>query len=66
MQETEGDAVMGESLYQKLLEGPGMTDDELPQFEDFDKLKAKLAEIFANKTRAEWTEIFGKNLENIN
>ena len=31
------------------------------QFEDFDKLKAKLAEIFAKKTRAEWTEIFGKN-----
>ena len=48
-------------FYQRLLEGLGVTDDELPQFEDFDKLKAKLADIFSKKTRAEWTEIFGKN-----
>ena len=47
-------------FYQRLLEGLGVTEDELPQFEDFDKLKAKLAEIFATKTRAEWTEIFGR------
>ena len=48
-------------FYQRLLEGLGVTDDELPQFEDFDKLKEKLADIFSKKTRAEWTEIFGKN-----
>ena len=48
-------------FYQRLLEGLGVTDDELPQFEDFDKLKANLADIFSKKTRAEWTEIFGKN-----
>ena len=48
-------------FYQLLLDGLGVTDEELPQFDDFDQLKAKLAEIFAQKTRDEWTEIFGKS-----
>ena len=47
-------------FYQLLLDGLGVTEEELPQFDDFDQLKAKLAEIFAQKTRDEWTEIFGK------
>ena len=48
-------------FYQLLLDGLGVTDQELPQFDDFDQLKARLSEIFAMKTRDEWTEIFGKN-----
>ena len=48
-------------FYQLLLDGLGVTEDQLPQFDDFDQLKVKLAEIFATKTRDEWTEIFGKS-----
>ena len=47
-------------FYQLLLDGLGVTEEELPQFDDFDQLKVKLAEIVSKKTRDEWTEIFGK------
>ena len=41
-----------------MLEKLGISDDDLPQFDDFDQLKLKLAEIFSEKTRDEWSEIF--------
>ena len=43
-----------------LLEKLGISDDDLPQFDDFDQLKLKLADIFLQKTRDEWSAIFGK------
>ena len=46
-------------FYQILLEKLEASDDELPQFDNFDELKLKLGEIFASKTRDEWSEIFG-------
>ena len=48
-------------FYQVLLEKLGISDDDLPQFDDFDKLKLKLADIFLQKTRDEWSAIFGIN-----
>jgi len=45
-------------FYQEMLEKLGTSDDDLPQFDDFDQLKLKLAEIFSEKTRDEWSEIF--------
>ena len=47
-------------FYQVLLEKLGISDDDLPQFDDFDQLKLKLADIFLQKTRDEWSAIFGK------
>ena len=41
-----------------MLEKLGTSDDDLPQFDDFDQLKLRLAEIFSEKTRDEWSEIF--------
>lgn len=35
-----------------------MSDEELPQFENFLENKKKLTEIFRSKTQEEWTEIF--------
>ena len=46
-------------FYQILLEKLEASDDELPQFDNFDELKLKLGDIFARKTRDEWSEIFG-------
>ena len=46
-------------FYKILLEKLEASDDELPQFDNFDELKLKLGEIFATKTRDEWSEIFG-------
>ena len=46
-------------FYKILLEKLEASDDELPQFDNFDELKLKLGEIFASKTRDEWSEIFG-------
>jgi len=47
-------------FYKTLLEKLEISSDDLPQFDDFDELKAKLANIFATKTRDEWSEIFDK------
>jgi len=45
-------------FYQTFLEKLGLSDDDLPQFDDFDELKVKVADIFRGKTRAEWCEVF--------
>ena len=61
-------------FYQTFLDKLGLTDDDLPQFDDFDELKVvvasahpcptyrllqvKVKEIFGKKTRQEWCEIF--------
>jgi len=45
-------------FYNLLLEKLNITDDDLPQFDDFDEMKVKLAKIFSKKTRDEWCEIF--------
>lgn len=45
-------------FYEKFLELIGLSDDDLPQFDDFDELKEKLSSVFLTKTRDEWTSIF--------
>ena len=45
-------------FYQTMLDKLNLTQEELPHFGDFDKLKAKLANIFLEKTRDEWCAIF--------
>ena len=49
-------------FYNVLLEKLETTEAHLPHFDDFDQLKEKLAEIFLQKTRDEWSDIFGKEL----
>ena len=46
-------------FYRVLLEKFEITDDYLPQFDEVDQLKQKLANIFLQKTRDEWSAIFG-------
>ena len=41
-------------FYNVLLDKLGLTDEELPQFEDFDEMKLKLGEIFRSRTQAQW------------
>ena len=41
-------------FYNVLLNKLGLTDEELPQFEDFDEMKLKLGEIFRSRTQAQW------------
>jgi len=45
-------------FYETFLEKLGVSDDDLPQFDDFDELKTKVAEIFKTKTRDEWCKVF--------
>jgi len=45
-------------FYNILQERLGVCDEDLPQFDDFDELKEKLAKIFIEKTRDEWCAIF--------
>jgi len=45
-------------FYNTFLEKLELNDDDLPQFDDFDELKVKLAKIFSEKTRDEWCKIF--------
>ncbi|XP_061172372.1 alpha-methylacyl-CoA racemase-like [Saccostrea echinata] len=46
-------------FYIKLLQGLGLSIDDYPQsLSKSDKLKDKLMQLFATKTRDEWTEIF--------
>lgn len=46
-------------FYSIFLDKLGLTEDDLPQFEDPDTMKPKLAGIFSTKTQDEWSEIFG-------
>ena len=41
-------------FYNVLLDKLGLTDEELPQFEDFDDMKLKLGVIFSSRTQAQW------------
>jgi len=45
-------------FYKILLEKLNITDDDLPQFDDFDEMKVKLAQIFSEKNQDEWCKIF--------
>jgi len=45
-------------FYKILLDKLNVSDDELPQFDDFDEMKEKLAKIFSERTRDEWCTIF--------
>ncbi|XP_034945810.1 alpha-methylacyl-CoA racemase [Chelonus insularis] len=45
-------------FYAIFLNKLNLTDEELPQFRDFEKNKVKLANIFKQKTQDEWTRIF--------
>jgi len=45
-------------FYETMLDKLNISLAELPQFGDFDMLKAKLAKVFLEKTRDEWCEIF--------
>lgn len=49
-------------FYQQLMKGLEMTSDEnfIDQFADFKSGKEKIAKKFAERTQAEWTEIFDK------
>ena len=45
-------------FYKIMQDKLNVNDDELPQFDDFDEMKEKLAKIFSEKTRDEWCTIF--------
>jgi len=45
-------------FYAKFLDLLGISEDDLPQFDDFDELKLKLKDIFLGKSREEWCQIF--------
>ncbi|KAF7391661.1 hypothetical protein HZH68_011204 [Vespula germanica] len=45
-------------FYNILLEKLGLVEDEVPQFQNFDKNQALFADIFKTKTQAEWCAIF--------
>lgn len=45
-------------FYDKLLKGLKLTDDQVPQFANFDENKKIFTETFRQKTQAEWSEIF--------
>jgi len=45
-------------FYKIFLEKLGFSSDELPQYENFEENRQKIAEIFKMKTQAEWCTIF--------
>jgi len=45
-------------FYKIMQDKLNVSDDELPQFDDFDEMKEKLSKIFSEKTRDEWCTIF--------
>ncbi|EFA04186.1 alpha-methylacyl-CoA racemase [Tribolium castaneum] len=47
-------------FYEKLLQGLGLSYDEAPQFDDYEKLKVLFARKFKEKTQEEWCRIFDK------
>ena len=46
-------------FYRTFLDKLGIGEEDLPQYENFDNLKGKVAEIFQKKTRKEWCEVCG-------
>ncbi|XP_015113670.1 alpha-methylacyl-CoA racemase [Diachasma alloeum] len=46
------------NFYSIFLEKLGLTDDDVPQLSNFEESKAKLSEIFKQKTQEEWSRIF--------
>ncbi|CAH1984312.1 unnamed protein product [Acanthoscelides obtectus] len=47
-------------FYADLLKGLGLTEQQAPQFGDFDELKTLFGDIFKQKTREEWEDIFSE------
>jgi len=45
-------------FYEIFLEKIGLSCDEVPQYENFEENRHKIAEIFKTKTQAEWCTIF--------
>ncbi|KAJ8679823.1 hypothetical protein QAD02_015610 [Eretmocerus hayati] len=45
-------------FYAEFIEKLGMTEEDLPQFDDFENGRKKLAAIFKTKTQDEWCKIF--------
>lgn len=45
-------------FYKIFLDKLGLTDDTVPQFENFDENRRKIAEVFKRKTQTEWCAIF--------
>ncbi|XP_043274805.1 alpha-methylacyl-CoA racemase isoform X2 [Venturia canescens] len=45
-------------FYNLLLEKLGVSDDEIPQYSEFEKNREKLAALFKKKTKKEWSAIF--------
>lgn len=45
-------------FYATFLEKLGLSQDELPHFDNFEENRSKLEEIFKGKTQAEWCKIF--------
>lgn len=45
-------------FYAVLVEKLGLDDSQLPQFDDFDKCRESLTQIFKTKTQQEWTKLF--------
>ncbi|XP_014223500.1 alpha-methylacyl-CoA racemase isoform X1 [Trichogramma pretiosum] len=45
-------------FYAELLSKLDLTEDELPQYDDYEENRRKLTNIFKSKTQAQWCEIF--------
>lgn len=45
-------------FYKIFLEKLGLSSDEVPQYENFEENRHRIAEIFKTKTQAEWCAIF--------
>lgn len=45
-------------FYDILMEKLGFSENEIPQFENFDESRHKIAEVFKKKTQKEWCAIF--------
>lgn len=45
-------------FYEIFIEKLGLSNDEMPQYENFEENRGKIAEIFKTKTQAEWCAIF--------
>lgn len=45
-------------FYDEFLEKLGLSEDEMPQFGDFERSREKLTNIFKRKTQAEWSSTF--------
>lgn len=46
------------AFYEIFLEKLGLTNDEVPHFENFEENSRKISKIFKEKTQAEWCAIF--------